>query len=162
MTIKLLSMINKKLDILMLNAGIAWVPEYTETEDGFETTMAVNHLNQVHLTNKLMDHIASSGRVIVVSSVFHKASSIEIMTDERLGMDDLKSGTRAWLAGAPAYGDSKLANCVFAKALHDHRNVLAFSVRGVRARIHISQILLRSTLYHSLVHFDILYAHQCR
>ena len=130
MTIKLLSMINKKLDILMLNAGIAWVPEYTETEDGFETTMAVNHLNQVHLTNRLMDHIASSGRVIVVSSVFHKASSIEIMTDERLGMDDLKSGTRAWLAGAPAYGDSKLANCVFAKALHDHRNVLAFSVRG--------------------------------
>jgi len=32
------------------------------------------------------------------------------------------------LVGAPAYGDSKLANCVFARALHHHRHILAFSV----------------------------------
>lgn len=107
---------------------MAWIPEHSETDDGFELTMAVNHLNQVHLTNRLMDHISPSGRVVVVSSVFHKASSIETMTDESLGMNDWKSGKRAWLAGAPAYADSKLANCIFARALHHHRNMLAFSV----------------------------------
>ena len=40
-------------------------------------------------------------------------------------------GSRHWLAGASAYGDSKLANAVFARELHNRysgQGLLAFSV----------------------------------
>ena len=36
----------KKLDILINNAGVMWVPE-GKTEDGYETTFGVNHLGNL-------------------------------------------------------------------------------------------------------------------
>ena len=34
------------MDILTNNAGVMWMP-YSKTEDGFETTMGVNHLGML-------------------------------------------------------------------------------------------------------------------
>merc|ERR1719498_113143 len=53
------------------------------------------------------------------------------MTDPSLGMDGLLDGSRHWLAGATAYGDSKLANAMFARELHNRyfdQGLLAYSV----------------------------------
>ena len=38
-----------KLDILINNAGLGGIP-YSKTVDGFETTLAVNHLGDLHLS----------------------------------------------------------------------------------------------------------------
>ena len=111
---------NLQLDILMLNAGVAWVSEYSETPDGFETTMGVNHLSHFHLTNMLLPTLLASGspqapvRVVSVASSAHAMGSVSSMADEWLGMRAW--GQRWWMVGAPSYGDSKLANIVHMQA----------------------------------------------
>lgn len=126
--------ISKHLDLLMLNAGIAWVNQPTRTPDGFEKTMGVNHLAHFHLTSLVLPLLlaADQPRVVVLSSSAASGlSSIDAMTDPSLGMDALLDGTRRWLMGAPAYGDSKLANALFAKELHNRysaNGLLTYSV----------------------------------
>ena len=95
--------------------------------------MGVNHLAHFHLTMALLPRVlaAESPRVVVLSSSAHGMSSAKVMADPTLGMSGLLDGSRSWLAGAPAYGDSKLANALFAKELHNRysgRGLLAFSV----------------------------------
>jgi len=142
---KILTRSNQNLNVLMLNAGIAWVPEFRTTEDGFERTMAINHLAHFLLTKRLLPHLLNPSdgtttkpsRVVVLSSSAHSFGEISAMNDASLGMNDWSSGDdedkarRRWLAGASAYGDSKLANVLFAKELHNRysdRGLLAFSV----------------------------------
>lgn len=97
-----------KLDILINNAGVMWVPE-GKTEDGFETTFGVNHLGHFLLTHLLMDHLAAvpKSRVISVSSYGHVFGSMQF--------DDLmyeKSFSRF-----ATYAQSKLANILFTREL---------------------------------------------
>jgi len=126
---------NLQLDILMLNAGVAWVSEYSETPDGFETTMGVNHLSHFHLTNMLLPTLLASGspqapvRVVSVASSAHAMGSVSSMADEWLGMRAW--GQRWWMVGAPSYGDSKLANIVHMQELqrrYGGQGVEAFSL----------------------------------
>jgi retinol dehydrogenase 12 len=62
-----------KLDVLVNNAGMItnW---YTATEDGYETTFAVNHLAPFLLTHELMPLLeaAPAARVVTVSSFSHR------------------------------------------------------------------------------------------
>jgi len=124
----------KQLDLLVLNAGIAWLAEPTLTPDGFETTMGVNHLAHFQLTRLLLPLLlsASAPRVVILSSsAAYGFGSHGAMTDPRLGMDDWVSGKRSWKAGASAYGDSKLANLLHARELHNRygpKGLTAFSV----------------------------------
>ena len=70
---------NRKLHVLINNAGIMALPKYTESVDGFELQFAVNHLGHFYLTKLLMNRICESnknstsvGRIINVSSIGHK------------------------------------------------------------------------------------------
>ena len=58
-----------RLDVLVNNAGLVQ-SERTETADGIETTLAVNHLAPFLLTNLLLDLLKRSApsRVVTVSS----------------------------------------------------------------------------------------------
>lgn len=62
-----------KLDVLVNNAGMVtnW---YTATEDGYETTFAVNHLAPFLLTHELMPLLkaAPAARIVTVSSFSHR------------------------------------------------------------------------------------------
>lgn len=79
------------------------------TTDGFEMQLGVNHLGHFLLTNLLLDLLkaASPSRIVVVSSVAHKWG--------RINRDDLMSEKS--YNKLTAYGQSKLANILFAKEL---------------------------------------------
>ncbi len=93
-----------RLDVLINNAGV-YMARRVLTEDGFETTLQVNHLVHFMLTNLLLDLIKQSApsRIINVSSGAHTSGRIEF--------DNLQ-GERGY-DGYRAYAASKLANLLF-------------------------------------------------
>lgn len=93
-----------QLHVLINNAGI-FMNERQVTEDGFEMTLAVNHLAPFLLTNLLLDRMKESApaRIITVSSVAHQRGQIDF--------NDLQ-GARTF-GGYKAYAQSKLANVLF-------------------------------------------------
>jgi NAD(P)-dependent dehydrogenase (short-subunit alcohol dehydrogenase family) len=95
-----------RLDLLINNAGVMAIPREL-TEDGFERTLATNHLGHFALTGLLLDRLLDTegSRVVTVSSNAHK------MGDGVVHFDDLQleRGYKPW----PAYYQSKLANLLF-------------------------------------------------
>jgi NAD(P)-dependent dehydrogenase (short-subunit alcohol dehydrogenase family) len=98
-----------RLDLLINNAGVMDVP-YERTEDGFELTLATNHLGHFALTGLLLDRLLATpgSRVVTVSSNAHRRGEIRF--------DDLQSGDG--YDAAAAYAQSKLANLLFTYELH--------------------------------------------
>ncbi len=94
-----------RLDVLLNNAGV-YVAERTASRDGFEMTLAVNHLAHFLLTHLLLPALKKSAapRVVTVSSIAHQSG--------RIPFDDMNS-ERSYNA-YHAYADSKLANALFA------------------------------------------------
>lgn len=97
---------------LVNNAGVArWQREITD--EGFERTLATNHLGAFLLTLELLDDLlAAGGRVINVSSRGHAEGDLR-----RAPLDDLLRG-RVPYGARQAYCDSKLANVLLALELH--------------------------------------------
>lgn len=97
------------LDVLINNAG-AYFTNRKVSNDGFELSLAVNHLAPFLLTNGLLDLLKSSepARIINVSSGAHKGVSLDF--------DDLNYEQH--YAGFQAYGRSKLMNIYFTYELH--------------------------------------------
>lgn len=96
------------LDVLVNNAGVMATP-YATTADGFELQLGTNHLGHFALTGLLLPLLlaAPAPRVVTTSSQAHRAGAIRF--------DDLQS-TRSYRRWA-AYGQSKLANLLFAAEL---------------------------------------------
>jgi len=63
------------IDILINNAGIMAVP-YALTKDGYESQIGVNHLGHFRLTGLLLDLIKENGRIVNLSSMAHKAGTL--------------------------------------------------------------------------------------
>lgn len=97
------------LDLLINNAGVMAIPRRT-TADGFERQFGTNHLGHFALTGLLLESLrrAPGARVVTVSSEAHRAGLIRF--------EDLHGERRynPWRA----YGQSKLANLLFAYELH--------------------------------------------
>lgn len=102
----------RKLHVLLNNAGLI-IRQRTVTEDGIETTFAVNHLAYFLLTNLLLARLreCAPARIVSVSSALHKRG----YGDGRIAFDDL-AGETAY-SGYKAYGQSKLANILFTREL---------------------------------------------
>ncbi len=102
----------RKLHVLLNNAGLI-IRQRTVTEDGIETTFAVNHLAYFLLTNLLLARLRESApaRIVSVSSALHKRG----YGDGRIAFDDL--GGETAYSGYKAYGQSKLANILFTREL---------------------------------------------
>ncbi|KAF5651364.1 short-chain alcohol dehydrogenases/reductase [Fusarium tjaetaba] len=105
-----------RLDILLLNGGIMSVPPGT-TDDGYEIQFGTNHMGHALLTKLLLPTLlrtADKGndvRVTVLASSAHQYAP-----PEGIKFDTLKS--QALQMGAiTRYGQSKLANALFAKEL---------------------------------------------
>jgi NAD(P)-dependent dehydrogenase (short-subunit alcohol dehydrogenase family) len=92
------------LDVLVNNAGAVFLSRQ-ESVDGFELTLATNHLNYFLLTNLLLDSLKASekARIVNVASDAHRGNVINF--------DDLNS--KQSYATMRVYGQSKLANIMF-------------------------------------------------
>ena len=95
---------HNQLEVLVNNAGLV-LSERTETPDGIETQLAINHLAPFLLTNLLLDLLKKSApsRIVTVSSDAHRWAKIDL--------DDLQSRKR--YRGMQVYGKTKLANIMF-------------------------------------------------
>lgn len=97
------------LDVLLCNAGIMALPERT-LQHGQELQFLTNHVGHFILVTGLLERLRDDGRVVMLSSSAHNgapASGIQL--------DDLtfERGYTPWAA----YGQSKLANLLFARSL---------------------------------------------
>lgn len=98
----------ESIDLLVNNAGVM-APPRRLTADGFELQFGTNHLGHFALTGQLLPSLLRSegSRVVTVSSGAHRTG--------RVKFDDL-TGERRYFRWA-AYGQSKLANLLFAYEL---------------------------------------------
>ena len=102
------------LDLIVNNAGLMTPPAWRATEDGHELQFGTNHLGHFALTGRLLPHLLRSAapRVVTVSSVAHVQ-----------GGDDVVAGNPAeTYQPMAAYGNSKLANLLFAFELQRRAN----------------------------------------
>lgn len=113
----------RKLDLLINNAGIMWVPLRRDSR-GIESQLATNYLGQFHLTAALWESLKNTdgARVINVSSYGHQMSPFDFNDP------NFEHRTYETLLG---YGQSKTASNLFAVALDERAkkfNVRAYAV----------------------------------
>ncbi|WNF25004.1 oxidoreductase [Mesobacillus jeotgali] len=96
------------LHILINNAGVM-IPPYGKTKDGFELQFGSNHLGHFALTGLLLPLLKKTpgSRVVTLSSIAHRGASIDF---------DNLDGSKGYKA-MKFYGQSKLANLLFAREL---------------------------------------------
>jgi len=97
---------HQRIDLLINNAGVMYVPTRETTKDGFEMQFGTNHLGHFALTGLLLDRMlpVDGSRVVTVSSVGHRVLARIHFEDPHL--------TRKYNR-VEAYGQSKLANLMF-------------------------------------------------
>jgi len=112
------------LDLLINNAGVM-APPRRLTTDGFELQFGTNHLGHFALSGLLLDRMdgRNYARVVTVSSGTHRMG--------RINFDDLQ-GERSY-GRWRAYGQSKLANLLFAFELGRRLREAGSAVRSVAA-----------------------------
>jgi len=128
------------LHILVNNAGVMATPRRT-TADGFELQFGTNHLGHFALTGLLLDVLLQTpeSRVVTVSSIAERTG--------RINFDDLmrESFYERWTA----YGQSKLANLLFAYELQRRLEAIDAATISVAAHPGFAATDLRSKLMSS-------------
>ncbi len=114
-----------KLDVLLNNAGLNFFRRH-ENQDGFELTLATNHLGHFALTRYLFPLLKKTpnSRIVHVSSGAHLSGTINF--------DDLMLNKR--YSFMKSYGQSKLANLLFAKEIQ--RRVDAAGISTLSVAVH--------------------------
>ena len=112
------------LDLLVNNAGVMALPRRT-TRDGFELQFGTNHLGHFALTGLLLPRLLArpAPRVVTVSSIAQRSG--------RMAWDDLQ-GERSYRRWG-AYGQSKLANALFALELQRRADAVRAPLRSLAA-----------------------------
>jgi NAD(P)-dependent dehydrogenase (short-subunit alcohol dehydrogenase family) len=110
-----------QVDVLVNNAGIMAVPQ-GKTADGFERQIGTNHLGHFALTGLLLPKITD--RVVTLSSGAHRMGKINL--------EDLNWERRRY-ARWSAYGQSKLANLMFAYELQRRLATAKSPVKSIAA-----------------------------
>ncbi|MCB0862193.1 MAG: SDR family oxidoreductase [Solirubrobacterales bacterium] len=123
------------IDLLVNNAGVM-APPRLETEDGFELQFGTNHLGHFALTGRLFPLLRKKpgSRVVTVSSIAARMG--------KMNFDDLhgRKGYRRWMA----YGQSKLANQIFALDLQTLIDEAGLDMKSMAAHPGVSATNLTS------------------
>ncbi len=112
------------VQLLINNAGVMALPK-RRTADGFEMQFGTNHLGHFALTGRLLPALASApgARVVTVSSQMHVIGRINFKDLQR------EKHYQKWLA----YGQSKLANLLFAGELSRRATAAGLDLLSVAA-----------------------------
>ncbi|MGA3113120.1 MAG: SDR family NAD(P)-dependent oxidoreductase [Syntrophobacteraceae bacterium] len=125
-----------EIDALVLNAGLQFPNTDQRTEDGFETTFAVNHLAHYLLLRLLLPKLAQGAIVVVTTSDTHDPQINPIAPPRHADARQLAhprrqpgERPRPLIEGFRAYSTSKLCNLLTARALAASPDA---SARGLR------------------------------
>ncbi len=112
------------IDLLINNAGVMATP-HRRTADGFELQFGTNHLGHFALTGLLIDRLEGreDARVVTLSSGAHRIGKIAF---DNLG------GERRYFRWR-AYGQSKLANLLFALELDRRLRAAGSTIKSMAA-----------------------------
>jgi NAD(P)-dependent dehydrogenase (short-subunit alcohol dehydrogenase family) len=113
------------LGLLVNNAGLMSPPRYRETADGHELQFGTNHLGHFALTGRLLPALlaAPASRVVTVSSIAHHQGRADVVEGNPAGR----------YSPAPTYGNSKLANLLFAFELQRRASLAGVSLTSTAA-----------------------------
>ncbi|MCQ4088641.1 oxidoreductase [Saccharibacillus sp. JS10] len=123
------------LHVLVNNAGVM-IPPYGKTKDGFELQFGSNHLGHFALTGRLLPLLMSTphSRIVTLSSIAAKSGYLYFNNlDGRLGYSAMKF-----------YGQSKLANLLFARELQKRLSAVGASTISVACHPGVSNTNLIS------------------
>jgi NAD(P)-dependent dehydrogenase (short-subunit alcohol dehydrogenase family) len=107
--VETLKALGQKIDVILCNAGISSTPEL-DKQNGIEATFFTNHVGHFMLVTGLLGCLSDDGRVVMVSSMIHAQSYEGGIQFDNLSGDAEYNGNKC-------YGQSKLANLLFAKEL---------------------------------------------
>ena len=118
-----------RVNVLLNNAGLMQTKR-SETTDGFERMFGTNHLGHFALTGLLIDTLkrADAPRVVTIASIAHRRA--------RIDFEDLQ-GSRGY-SGSRGYGQSKLANLMFALELDRRARAAGSRILSVAAHPGVS------------------------
>ncbi len=128
-----------RIDVLVNNAGIM-IPPYRTTAEGFELQIGTNHLGHFAWTAALWPMLrASRARVVTVSSLAH--TTVKGIDLRSLSSKGSPRRYRRW----QSYGESKLANLVFALELDRRVKAAEHEVVSTAAHPGLSSTNLQKT-----------------
>ncbi len=142
------------LDMLILNAGIMKSPGaqfigknmtqgFELTQDGFEVHIGVNHIGHFYLTQLLRDSLIASApsRVVAVSSLAEQgAYQPDGFRFELWKPLNVEHATAMGYEDGMAYGQSKLANALFAKELAEQLKEYGITAYSCHPGIVVSEL----------------------
>jgi NAD(P)-dependent dehydrogenase (short-subunit alcohol dehydrogenase family) len=122
-----------KIDVLILNAGAQFGNTRHRTEDGYESTFAINHLAHYLLLRLLTPNLAKNATVVITTSDVHDPEM------NPLGPKELDPETLAhpnakrdgFIPGFRAYSSSKLCDLLTARAFEAATEAQTNGVRVV-------------------------------
>jgi NAD(P)-dependent dehydrogenase (short-subunit alcohol dehydrogenase family) len=107
-----------KIDVLILNAGAQFGNTKQRTEDGFESTFAINHLAHYLLLRLLTPSLAQNATVVITTSDVHDPKMNPLgpkkLDPETLAHPEGKG--KGFIPGFRAYSSSKLCDLLTARA----------------------------------------------
>lgn len=112
---------------LVFNAALQFPGKVEYTEDGFEKTFAISHIGHALLFCLLRPHFAENVRIVIVSSGTHDPAQKTGMPHAYYhSAEELAHPARlsAQKKGRQRYTNAKLANVLFAYALHRRFTVI--------------------------------------
>jgi NAD(P)-dependent dehydrogenase (short-subunit alcohol dehydrogenase family) len=122
-----------KIDVLILNAGAQFGNTKHRTEDGFESTFAINHLAHYLLLRLLTPNLATNATVVITTSDVHDPKMNPLgpkeLDPETLAHPNGKG--KGFIPGFQAYSSSKLCDLITARAFEASTEAQTNGIRVV-------------------------------